>query len=422
MTDEYFLDDAAVDDMAGVSRTISRPAKHASNPLVGDAAWTWDRDINYVSPRLIGGTVNLWYMGVETTPELYACLATSSDGIVFTRPNLGLITYGGNTNNNIMLAAHSTIIGVHYDATATPAYVAVGETRNASNDGVYIYSSSDGTAWTLIKTLYSGTIDGNYKEGRSITRRADGRYVVMYSNGHQAQRRSPGCYISDGSDPAGTWTHLGVVVDAKSSDAQRYHVSPAKVGDAFIALAVRYVKSTEQADKVELMASRDCIEWRALDAEWYAIGASGAWDDEMIFPSANVIEIGNDWWFYYTGFGANHAAALPRNALIGAVTIPKGRIASIGSTGTLRTKAIALGAADVLTVNCDASGGSLKAELLDERGQVIYGYSRDDCDPITTDTFGAAVTWAGRNLIASRTVKIVFVLASATLHSFQVAA
>lgn len=423
MLDEYFVDLAAVEDLQAVARTVNRPTKHASNPLMGNSGWTWDRDINYVSPQLIAGEVQLWYMGVETTPELYACVATSSDGLAFAKPNLGLISYSGNTNNNIMLAAHVTIIGVHYDSTATPAYLGVGETQaGGGNDGVFLYSSSDGLNWSLIKTLYSGPLDGNYKEGRTITRRADGRYVVVYSNGHSPQRRGPGCYVSDTSDPTGTWTHHGVVVDAQSADTQRYHFSPSKVGDAFIALSGRYVKSTEQVDNVELMTSRDCIAWRSLDPAWFAVGSSGAWDDEMIFPAGKAIEIGDDWFFYYSGIGANHAASLPRNALVGAVTIPKGRIASIGSTGTVRLRQITTGAADTLTVNCNASGGSLKVELLDEQNRVIYGYSRDDCDTITTDTYSTAVTWAGRGLIASRTVKVVFVLDSATLHACEIGA
>lgn len=415
---DYLLDDLLIEDFQGVARTINRPVKHPGNPLFGDSGRTWDRDINYVSPELIAGVVRLWYMGVSLAPEIYACTASSADGEAFTRPNLGLVSYGGNTNNNIMLAAHATIIGVHYDATASPPYVGIGETQSGGgNDGVFVYSSTDGVAWTLIKTLYSGTLDGNYKEGRTVVRRADGRYAVFYSQGHVPQTRGPGCYLSDTSDPAGTWTNLGIVVAATGQDAQRYHFSPAKIGDAFIALAGRYVKTTEQIDNVQLLVSRDCINWTTTDSAWFAIGAAAAWDDEWILPAARPIEIGNEWYLYYSGSASNHAASVPRNAYVGAVTIPKGRIAGIGTTGTVRLKPITLGVADALTVNCDASGGSLKVELLDEMGQVIYGYARDDCDTITTDTYGTVVTWAGRGLIASRTVKIVFVLAGATLYS-----
>lgn len=421
--DEYFLDDYTVEEFQGVARTFRRPTKHASNPLVGNTGWTWDRDINFISAQKVGSAVTLCYMGVSAAAELYACRATSTDGISFTKPNLGLISYGGNTNNNIMLAARTTLIGFLYDATETPTYLGVGETvSGGGDDGVYLYSSSDGIAWTLIKTLYSGPLDGNYREGRAITRLADGRYVVYYVGGQLTDRRSPGYFVSLTSDPTGSWTNIGFVIDAKSAGEQRYSFEASKVGDAFIALAGRFVRSTEQIDNVELLTSRDCGTWKTIDAQWFAIGSSGAWDDEMIIPASPPIEVGNDWYFYYTGFGANHAAGLPRNALIGAATLPKGRIASIGTAGTVRLKPITTGAADTFTVNCNASGGSLKVELLDEQNNVIYGYSRDDCDAITTDTYSTAVTWAGRGLIASRTVKVVFVLDSATLHACEIGA
>lgn len=422
--DEHFLDGSAVEDLQTVARTINRPTKHASNPLFGSASWTWDRDINYVCAAKIGSTVRLWYMGVSTAPELYACTATSTDGVTFTKPNLGIISYGGNTNNNIMRSAHQTIIGVHYEAAAALDYVGVGETTTGgANDGVFLYSSANGETWTTQQTLYSGALDGDYKEGRTITQMADGRYLVSYSQGHVPQRRNPGLYRSQTSDITGTWDNLGIVFDVKDGESQCYHFSlGGQVGGVLLAVACRFVETTDQIDKVSLMYSRTGTEWKVADAEWYAIGTSGAWDDEWVLADAHPIEIGDDWFFYYTGSAEDHATAPPRSVYVGAVTIPKGRIASIGTTGTVRLLPITLGAADALTVNCDASGGSLNVELLDERNQVIYGYSRADCDTITTDTFGTVVTWAGRGLIASRTVKLVFVLDSATLHSISVGA
>ena len=39
-----------------------------------------------------------------------------------------------------------------------------------------------------------------------------------------------------------------------------------------------------------------------------------------------------------------------------------------------------------LFVNVDSSEGSLKAELLDEDGNVVDGFSADECEPVSEDS------------------------------------
>jgi hypothetical protein len=41
------------------------------------------------------------FLSVSSNPRI--CYATSSDGISWTKPSLGIVDYGGNTNNNIVL-------------------------------------------------------------------------------------------------------------------------------------------------------------------------------------------------------------------------------------------------------------------------------------------------------------------------------
>lgn len=53
-----------------------------------------------------GGKIRLWYLANGTAPGepdvLRICYAESEDGIHFTKPNLGLVSYGGHTENNIV--------------------------------------------------------------------------------------------------------------------------------------------------------------------------------------------------------------------------------------------------------------------------------------------------------------------------------
>lgn len=414
---EYFLDDAMIEDLSGVSRTINRPVKHAGNPLHGNSSWTWDRDINYAAALLIAGVVTLWHVAVAADGTTRTCVATSDDGVSFTRPTVGAISYAGNSSNNIV-ADGTQIAGVHFDASLDPKYLGIGEKKAGTGSyGVYLWSSPDGLAWTALKTLHTSASDGNYKEGRALLRLPSGRWLAYYVHGGLGDRRQPGAFLSSTTDPAGAWVDLGVFLDSKSADAQRYHLAASAVGDSVIGLTPAFVRSTEKMPSVELLVSRDGLQWSSADRAWISVGNTNAWDDEMVIPAPGVIEVGDQWFVYYTGFGANHAAALPRSAYVGALTIPRGRIVSIGSTGVVRTRLLP-GANNRLTVNCDASGGgSLRVELLDASNRVIPGYARGDCTPITTDAYDADVGWGAVGDLPAGHVKVAFILDNAALHS-----
>ena len=46
-----------------------------------------------------------------------------------------------------------------------------------------------------------------------------------------------------------------------------------------------------------------------------------------------------------------------------------------------------------LAVNCDASNGELIVEVLDERGDVVEGFGREDCKGVRGDQISAPVEW-----------------------------
>ena len=62
--------------------------------------------------------------------------------------------------------------------------------------------------------------------------------------------------------------------------------------------------------------------------------------------------------------------------------------------GTVTTKTL-LFVGDVLELNADSEGGSIRVEVLDQEGKVIEGFSKDDCEAITTDGLRHQVQWNG---------------------------
>ena len=76
-----------------------------------------------------------------------------------------------------------------------------------------------------------------------------------------------------------------------------------------------------------------------------------------------------------------------------------------------------------LTVNCNATGGSLRVEVLHgPGGEVCDGYGREACKPVRTDSVAAPVRWQTHHDLAQwvgKPVRLRFVLANTSLYAFS---
>jgi hypothetical protein len=76
-----------------------------------------------------------------------------------------------------------------------------------------------------------------------------------------------------------------------------------------------------------------------------------------------------------------------------------------------------------LFVNADTKGGELRAEILDERGQVIDPYTRVACIPFRGDDTCHRITWTSREdfgALAGQPVRFRFSLTRGHLFAFWV--
>ena len=73
-----------------------------------------------------------------------------------------------------------------------------------------------------------------------------------------------------------------------------------------------------------------------------------------------------------------------------------------------------------LHINADAANGKVQLELLDKNGDVIQGFSRADCPPLTGDSVDMAVNWKTGAALPKGPVKIRFIINNARLYSFWV--
>lgn len=93
-----------------------RIEQRTSEPLLkADKPWE-EFTLGYASVARVGDVWHLWYESYDRTyksdADGFLCYARSRDGVKWEKPNLGLVEYGGNRNNNILLSG-KTMGGVH---------------------------------------------------------------------------------------------------------------------------------------------------------------------------------------------------------------------------------------------------------------------------------------------------------------------
>ena len=159
---------------------------------------------------------------------------------------------------------------------------------------------------------------------------------------------------------------------------------------------------------------------------------AGTWNRGYLTTNAGICMVNDDeLWFYYSGFegdesvtntGSIATSGNYANGSTGLAKLRRDGFASMDGTGTLLTENISF-SGKYLYVNANAEGGSVKAELLDEQGNVIPGYSVNDCVAVTEDTTKTMLSFgAGKDLsqFAAKNVRIRFYLENAQLYSFWV--
>jgi len=90
--------------------------------------------------------------------------------------------------------------------------------------------------------------------------------------------------------------------------------------------------------------------------------------------------------------------------------------------GTLTTRPVRFSGRELFV---NASCRELRVEVLDERGQLIRGLGRDECEPFRGDRTAARIVWRGETpleRLAGTVVRFRFHVSGGDLYAFWVAA
>jgi hypothetical protein len=439
---QLFVDDFLIEHTT-LKRTFHRAAEHPDNPVVrpdkpweqkgrGPMAMVFSDGVWYdPKDRLF----KMWYMGGY---DVCTCYAFSEDGVRWTKPELDLVK-----GTNIVQPAgrdSSTVWLDHAEKDGKRRYKMFRSHAEGARFGLSVYFSPDGVHWGE-RVLRTGSNGDRTTVFYNPFRRV-WVYSLRNTGGPRSRRYWEVKDLLTGpqwtrADEPSLWTgadRLDPERDELKVVPQLYNLDCVAYESLLLGLFTIWrgdkniPPGRAKINEVCLGFSRDGFHWHRPDRRAF-IGVSerkGDWNwGNVQSAGGGCLVVGDQLYFYHSGrAGApGHKEVRDTSASTGLATLRRDGFASMDAGaegGTLTTRPVRF-TGKHLFVNAATTSGELTAEVLDERGSPITGYSRADCVPIRADKTLQGVKWkAGSDLsaVAGKPVKFRFHLKDGRLYAF----
>ena len=417
----------------------------------------------YLTVRDEAGKLRMWYTCRDKENQPNVAYAESTDGVAWTKPNLGIYEYNGSRANNLV-GLHD-LEGVVFKDPNMPAgeryqYVSTSRPSGKPTDqkGIYRFHSPNGLSWKKddVPLIRAGSDTQNivwWDEGR--------QEYVMYLRGWDPsppRRKVLRLSLSSLKQPLeltlsgqglGQYFYNEILAvlqcdeqdpvrtDIYNMSAQPYPVDPTWYV-AFPTLLRRSAETDVPGYKgrhigpaeVMFAGSPDSIAWHRYDRSAYASPPLVDPDKRnMVFMGTDMVIRENEIWQYATEFHSHHGDISAREKrtdgfivryvqrIDGFVSLDTGI-----AKGTVRTKAVEVRGKRLL-LNADTGAlGEIRVGLVDPYGNPLSGFGLDDCEPFTGNTTNGIVSWRnGKDLEAleSKRIRIVLESTRTKLFSFR---
>jgi len=447
--DYLVLDARLIERADNVSLKLGTVRKDPHNPLFKEDK-PWEVRYDNVYANVIfdreAGLYKCWYspfivdeVTAGTPPEKRAgvkyhgtpiremglCYAVSRDGIRWDKPALGLIDYQGSTANNlVMRSCHGAgILKDESDKDPARRYkLFSGEQIPRHPRRVQVAFSPDGLHWSrplICPDLGPGLVGDTHNNALwapelgayvGITRLMGDQRLVM-------RTQSPD-FIH--------WSRATEALRGNLTD-QTYAMPIFRYAGVYLGLVMIFHLPTDLV-QCELAWSPDTIHWQRIDPGHALIPNSthqGDYDWGCIYAAATPVVLPSEIRLYYGSSDGPHSTW--RNGYFGLARLAPDRFAGYAAgagDGVVETRPIEL-TADRLTINADASKGSISAELLAEDGSPLPGFSEAEaiaCQGV--DSLRAELRWKnqgnhGLPALKGQRVRLRFHLRNAKLYSFR---
>jgi len=470
---EPFVDDYMIDSISGEAELRLHTPINREVAITHDQPWEGNT-CTYHTVFKDDGLYRMYYRashniedgtGKTKAHPAYTCYAESTDGIHWTKPNLGLYEFNGSKDNNIVYIDGFGNFAPFKDANprAKPdeKYKAVAGYKVG---GLYAYKSPDGIHWEKMHddlVITDGAFDSLNLAFFDTVR---GCYVAFFRDFRDGKRDVKTCT----SDDCLHWTEP---VWLEYPGAPRQHlytngIRPyARAPHILIGLAKRYISNRNPSghpakgvSDAVLMTSRDGRNFHRWSEAIIRPGLQKSrWINRNNLPAWGLVETPsdvpgtpNELSFYTTeDYYVGDAAKLRRHTwrldgfasihapYVGGEAVTKPLV--FAHPGGMEQRAAAddrqaattdddAASADknteirlLLNVSTSAAGRVL-VELQDENGRPIPGHALSDCDEILGDAIEWPVSWNGNgdlSALAGRAVRVRFKLKDADVYALR---
>ncbi len=478
---ELFVDDYLVERLAGQAQLrLHRPAPREVS-LVADQPWEGNA-CGYMTVFQDGNLYRMYYRGShvvytkngyrETHREV-CCYAESTDGIRWTKPDLGLFDFDGSKKNNIVwdgVGTHAFVPFRDANPSCPPEarYKALGV--GGGKHGLYAFRSPDAIHWALMSpepVITKGAFDSQNLAFWDAVRGEYREYHRDFRNGRDIRTSTSKDFLhwtepqfvdyAPWPNAAGQLPDLEVSQHPSGRPGQLYtnQVAPYdRAPHIFLGFPTRYLdrgwtaatKALPRHDYRQIRGAKSRRESTALtegllmasrDAQRFAV-----WGEAFLRPGLRS----RDNWFYgdnYQGWGlvetksaiedappeisiyVSESSMQEHGVRFRRHTLRKDGFVSVHAPlagGEVVTKPLAF-KGNWLDLNFSTSAaGGIRVEIQDVDGKPIPGFALVDCHELFGDHLDRTVLWQhGQDVgkLAGKPVRLRFALGDADLFAFR---
>lgn len=446
---QLFVDHHFIESMEGEARLKLWEPRAGESVLTFDRPWE-GRYSGYATVLHDGETYRMYYRGLpesgkDGSDRETTCYAESTDGIQWSKPNLGIHTIDGNTDNNVILKdsapfSHnfSPFIDTRSGVAAQERYKAIAGTLESK---LSTYVSPDGIHWSKKNDaiITEGAFDSQNVAFWSEPEQLYLCYFRVWSQGefkgYRGVARSTSADFENWTEP----------VEMTYSDTPREHLYTNQTQPYFrdpalyVAIAARFMPgrrvvdaetfeaiggqakySGDCSDSV-LMTSRGGTTYQRTFMEGFVRPGLGLnnWSSRTNYPALGLVPTGPEEMSFYIqrnyGQTTHHMQRM--------VLRTDGFVSVHGSYagGVLHTKPFVLDGDELVLNFATSAAGTIRVELQTEDGSRIPGFTRGQCEEILGDQIERVVRWGGADLseLKGETIRLSVYLNDADLFSIR---
>ncbi|MCM8785039.1 MAG: hypothetical protein NC827_01310 [Candidatus Omnitrophica bacterium] len=445
-----FVDEKLIEQADGVRKNFYQIEKYEKNPIIKtDRLWESylpEFDCGYVYDPFYSSIVYniekekyICYYQVFGRFGSYLCLAESSDGINWIKPELNQVFFNGSFENNIIKFLKYPALSIDFGCVVPNYSNEIDAEIVCSNfskfddkiyfQGITVAFSKDGINWNFhfppvlpydgdAHCLMWDPVEKCYL----ITTRSYQQYNVYSRLGMKRKRHIA---ISKSRDLI-HWTPMVTILEPDEKDPENrefYKMFILPYGHGYIGFLQIFDVDPSLSRgplEVQLTFSRDLIHWdRVGDRKpFIPRGEKDQWDSGMTLMTICPVAEGKELRFWYGGKEGEHWVASKGG--IGTGKIGRDRFISwkTDSEGYIITCPLHISGIPEIFVNIKAPDGYVQVEILEDN-KVISGCERENCIPVSGNHILAPIRFKNPLLRLSGDVRLKFYLKKAEIFSFK---